>query len=66
MLDLKLYIYISTVEVVSNFNSVILNYDLCILPRKILLTENCIVTSLLEDNNNNDKTLFLINVISFY
>ena len=44
MLGLKLYLY----------NSVILKRDLC-----ILFTENCIVKSLLQNNNNDDKKLCL-------
>ena len=55
MLGLKLYLSDSAVEVVSTFNTVILKHVLC-----ILLTENCIVQSLLQNSNNDDKVLFLI------
>ena len=51
-------------------NSVILKHELwsCLLPRKILLTENCIARSLLQNNNsnNNDKKFFLTNVLYLY
>ena len=52
MLGLKLYLYNSTVEVVSNFNDVIVKHELC-----ILLTNNYVVTVL--QYNNNDDEIFL-------
>ena len=55
MLGLKLYLYNSTVEVVSTFNRVILKHELC-----VLLTETCIVKSFLQNNNNDEKKLFLM------
>ena len=55
MFGLKLYLNNSTVEAVSTINSVILKHELC-----ILLTENCIVQSLSQKDNNDDKKLFLM------
>ena len=55
MFGLKLYLNNSTVEAVSTINSVILKHELC-----VLLTENCIVKSLSQNNNNDDKKLFLV------
>ena len=55
MLVLKLYLYNSTIAVVSTCNSIILKYKFC-----ILFTENCLVKSLLQKNNNEDKKLFLM------
>ena len=55
MLGLRLCICNSTIEVVSAFNSVILKPKLC-----VLLTENCIVKSLLENKNNDGKRVILM------
>ena len=53
MLGLKLHLYNGAVEVVSTFNSVISKHEV-----RVLLTENIIVKSLLENNKNDGKNYF--------
>ena len=56
MLGIKLYLYNSTVEIVSTFNSVIVKCELCIYTAY----RKYIVKSFLQNNNSDGKKLFLI------